>query len=206
MGKNKKQDSGAISSSTALGSAETHAKGKKDFDTFLEQANARLNQAALQPGNQSAELCIFDSEAMYAEVFELKKASYAVMEQEQAAHAAALFALNQASPSKADLGKYLQHLRQMMQQQHEYIAQVAVHMQLGQRIEFDALTKHITKAFKVCNKVLAGALKSLQASSRGVKRDGRIMMQTLDDDKRLLQHELGMHQTTKGIARQANRA
>ncbi len=39
---------------------------------------------------RNAALHIFDSEAMYEEVFQFKKASYAVMEQEQAENAATL--------------------------------------------------------------------------------------------------------------------
>ncbi len=85
---------------------------------------------------------------MYAEVAELKLESYAVMKKEEAKHAAALQDFNHAPPSKADLGKYLQHMRQMLQQQHEYIAQVAMHLQVGQRIENEALARHINKAIE----------------------------------------------------------
>ncbi len=55
----------------------------------------------------------------------------------------------------------------MMTQQHEHAAQVAMHLQISQEVEYDALTKQITRAFKVCNTVLAGALKSLQDSATG---------------------------------------
>ncbi len=120
------------------------------------------------------------------------------MEQEQAAHAVALVAFNQATPSRADLGKYLQQMRPMLQQQHEYIAQAAVHMQIGQRIEYDAITKHITKAFKVCNTVLAGALKSLQDSSRGVQKPVRVMIQKHEDDIRHTQQDLAANSRQQG--------
>ena len=69
------------------------------------------------------------------------------MKKEEAKHAAALHDFNNAVPSKADLGKYLQHMRQMLQQQHEYIAQVAMHLQVGQRVEYETLAGHINKAF-----------------------------------------------------------
>ncbi len=151
------------------------------------------------PSNQVANQrnCAYLTAKPCLQVFELKEKTYAVMEQEQAAHAAALVDCNQSTPSIRDLGPYL---RPMPQQQHAYIAQVAVHMQLGQRIENDALTKHITKAFKVCNNVLTRALKSLQGSSRGVKREVRFMLQTLEEDVRQLQLHLA---DCKGAASRA---
>ncbi len=61
-------------------------------------------------GMRNAALHIFDSEAMYEEVFQLKKASYAVMEQEQAESAATLKIFRAATPSKADIAGNLEHM------------------------------------------------------------------------------------------------
>ena len=58
----------------------------------------------------------------------------------------------------------------MLQQQHEYIAQVAMHLQVGQRIEHEALARHINKAFTAYNEVLTGAFQSMQDSARGNKK------------------------------------
>ncbi len=52
----------------------------EDCKAFLQRTNAQLDQAALRGGApQVAALHIFDSEAIYEEVFGLKKASYDVM-------------------------------------------------------------------------------------------------------------------------------
>ncbi len=108
----------------------------------------------------------------------------------KAKHAAALLDFNQATPSKTDLGKYLHHMRQMLQQQHEYIAQVAMHLQAGQRIEYEALARHINKAFTAYNKVLTGAFQSLQDDSRVTKREVKVMLHKMEEDMRHMRHEL----------------
>ncbi len=81
-------------------------------------------------------------------------------------------------------------MKRMMMQQHEYTAKVAMHLQQSQRIEYDALTKHIIAAFAVCNRVLAGAMTSLQDSVRGLKRDARLPIQKLEEDMQHMQNQL----------------
>ncbi len=143
-GAEKKKQAGK---KTAASSALSSEVGDEtdSFGAFIDAATAQLNQAALQPGSKSAALMIFDSEAMYVELTELKLESYAVM-QAEANHAVALHEFNHAVPSKVELGKYLQHMRQMLQQQHGFKAQVAMHLQVGQHIEYEALIRHINKA------------------------------------------------------------
>ncbi len=67
---------------------------------------------------------------MYEKVFQLKKASYAVMEQEQAENAATLARFRAAIPSKSEITGYLENMKSMMIQQHEYTAKVAMHFLL----------------------------------------------------------------------------
>ncbi len=98
MGQSKKKHAGKkASASSATGNVG--GNDTDSFGAFIDAATAKLNQAALQPGNQSADLIIFDSEAMYAEVAELKLESYAVIKKEEAKHAAALHDFNHAVPS-----------------------------------------------------------------------------------------------------------
>ncbi len=61
------------------------------------------------------------------------------------------------APSGNELGKYINHMKELVGKQHAYIAQVAVHVQTSQQIEYEPLTKHITGAFDVCNRVLTRA-------------------------------------------------
>ncbi len=189
MGASKKKHAGKKAALAAdTGNGGNH--GADSFGAFVDAATAKLNQAALRPGNQSADLIIFDSEAMYAEVAELKLESYAVMKKEEAKHAAALQDFNQALPNKADLGKYLQHMRQMLQQQHEYIAQVAMHLQVGQRIEYEALTRRINKAFAAYNEVLKGVFSLCKTVPGAEKKEVKLMLHGMEADMRQLRQEL----------------
>ena len=67
MGPIKKKHAGKKASA----SSDNGNVGNNDADSFgvfIDAATAILNQAALRPGSQSADLISFDSEAMYAEV------------------------------------------------------------------------------------------------------------------------------------------
>ncbi len=97
-------------------------------------------------------------------------------------NAATLARFRATTPSKANLAGYLQHMKSMMIQQHEHTTKVAMHLQLGQKVEYDALTKHSTRAFEVCNTDLAAAMNSMQESAKGVKKDVRIMLQEVEED------------------------
>ena len=85
-------------------------------------------------------------------------------------------------PSRNELGKYINHMKELVCKQHAYIAQVAVHLQKSQQIEYESLTKQITGAFRVCNRVLTGAFQSLQDSMRQLRREVRIAVNKFDSD------------------------
>ncbi len=85
-------------------------------------------------------------------------------------------------PSRNELGKYINHMKDLMGRQHAYIATVAVRLYKSQQIEYESLTKHITDAFHVCHRVLTGAFQSLQDSMRQIRRDARIAVSKLDND------------------------
>ncbi len=82
MGHAKKRSAAKGGTHEARIAPEDRDHSNEDFEAFLLRTNAQLDQAALRRGMHNAALHIFDSEAMYEEVFQSQKASYAVIEQE----------------------------------------------------------------------------------------------------------------------------
>ncbi len=116
-------------------------------------------------------LVIFDSEAMYEEVYQLKAQAYRAFDGERTAMEMDLEEFQSRVPSRNELGKYINHMKDLMGKQHTCIAKVAAHLQKSQQIAYESLTKHTTDAFQVCNRVLTGAFQSLPDSMRQIRRD-----------------------------------
>ncbi len=116
MGHPKKKAAAKARHAAPPQEADGREPPNEDFEAFLHRTNAQLDQAALRGGAQVAALHIFDSEAMYEEVFQLKKASYDVMVREQAENAATLAKFRATTPPQADIAGYLAHMKNMVMQ------------------------------------------------------------------------------------------
>ena len=83
MGHPKKKAAAKARHAAPPHKADGREPPNEDFEAFLHRTNALLDQAALRGGAQVTALDIFDSEAMYEEVFQMKKALHDVMVREQ---------------------------------------------------------------------------------------------------------------------------
>ena len=88
---------------------------------MVDRVNDDLEQDILRQGLQVT-LIICDSEAMYDEVYQLKAQAYQVLESERVAMERDMEEFQRRVPSRNELGKYINHMKELVGKQHAYIA------------------------------------------------------------------------------------